>query len=292
MSEKNKNFEEILTEEDIKSNVNSSEIINCKEYLHNTSNFYNDNDESSMNNEGIENKCSEMTEDNVSYKLFTIGQLTEQNELMKNITREYKILVRTKTDGFEILRNKVQRLLLLTPKLEHQVDFGAEAVTLEEALKQWISLIFRPNTSLARVRISAKTSEILQIEYRTAMSINNEIKRLFNIKVEDSLIILHNVIQSLANLSPGHYIMRHTVRNGAFATVFKVAENPGKNILDMHTIYGEQFHTLSNSSWIPLDKTIPTPMLKCFERMPAMFYPLINTFRNNKKCNTSKGIVY
>ncbi|XP_016920929.1 uncharacterized protein LOC108003276 [Apis cerana] len=287
MSEKNKNFEEILTEEDIKSNVNSSEIINCKEYLYNTSNIY--NDESSMNNEGIENKCSEMTEDNVSYKLFTIGQLTEQNELMKNITREYKILVRTKTHGFEILRNKVQRLLLLTPKLEHQVDFGAEAVTLEEALKQWISLIFRPNTSLARVRISAKTSEILQIEYRTAMSINNEIKRLFNIKVEDSLIILHNVIQSLANLSPGHYIMRHTIRNGAFATVFKVAENPGKNILDMHTIYGEQFHTLSNSSWIPLDKTIPTPMLKCFERMPAMFYPLINTYRNNKKCNTSKA---
>lgn len=77
------------------------------------------------------------------------------------------------------------------------------------------------------VRISAKTSEILQIEYRTAMSINNEIKRLFNIKVEDSLIILHNVIQSLANLSPGHYIMRHTIRNGAFATVFKVVENPG-----------------------------------------------------------------
>lgn len=50
MSEKNKNFEEILTEEDIKSNVNSSEIINCKEYLYNTSNIY--NDESSMNNEG------------------------------------------------------------------------------------------------------------------------------------------------------------------------------------------------------------------------------------------------
>lgn len=44
-------------------------------------------------------------------------------------------------------------MLLLTPKLEHQVDFGAEAVTLEEALKQWISLIFRPNTSLARGKL-------------------------------------------------------------------------------------------------------------------------------------------
>lgn len=47
MSEKNKNFEEILIEEDIKNNVNS-DIINNKEYLYNTSNFYN----ASMNNEG------------------------------------------------------------------------------------------------------------------------------------------------------------------------------------------------------------------------------------------------
>lgn len=39
---------------------------------------------------------------------------------------------------------------MLTPKLEYQADLGAEAVTLEESLKQWVSLIFRPHTSLAR----------------------------------------------------------------------------------------------------------------------------------------------
>lgn len=42
-------------------------------------------------------------EDNVSYKLFAIGpQSLEQNELMKNVIKEYKMLVRTKTDGFEV----------------------------------------------------------------------------------------------------------------------------------------------------------------------------------------------
>lgn len=59
------------------------------------------------------------------------------------------------------------------------------------------------------------------------MSINNEIQRLYNIKVENSLIILHNIIQSLSHFSPGHYIMRHTIRNGAFAALFKLAEGPG-----------------------------------------------------------------
>ncbi|XP_071855980.1 uncharacterized protein [Bombus fervidus] len=283
-SEEDTSFEEILTQQN---------LTNCKESLHTTaSNFC--NTFSSTSNEDIQTGTSEMMENCVSYNLFTIGpQLSEQNELMKDVIKEYKILVRTKTHGFEILDNEVQRLLLLTPKLEHQADLGAEAVTLEEAFKQWVSLIFRPNTFLARVRISSETSEILQIEYRTAISINNEIKRLYNTKVEDTLIILHNVIQSLANLSSGRYILRHTIRNGAFAAVFKLAESSGKNYFDIHTIYDKIFHTLPTPPWIPLDKTLPTPMLKCFGRMPALFYPSNNkTFSVNKKCTKyDTGIV-
>lgn len=39
---------------------------------------------------------------------------------------------------------------MLEPKMEHQLELGAEAVTLEEGINQWMSLIFRPNTSIAR----------------------------------------------------------------------------------------------------------------------------------------------
>lgn len=49
-----------------------------------------------------------------------------------------------------MLSNNKCQPLILSPKMEHQLEFGAEAVTLEESLHQWASLKFRPNTSLAR----------------------------------------------------------------------------------------------------------------------------------------------
>ncbi|XP_043260877.1 uncharacterized protein LOC122402287 [Colletes gigas] len=277
VSEKAKDNENILKrEEDLKvyPQVPEDRKLNCEDSLHGIPDT---NISNSTHTKGAENVSSEMNiEDNVSYKLFTIGpQSLEQNELMKNVIKDYKMLVRTKVDGYETLQDNEQKLLLLAPKLEHQIDLGAEAVTLEESLKQWVSLVFRPFTFLARVRILAETSEILQVEHRTAMSVSNEVKRLYNIRVEDSLTVLHNVIQSLTNLSPGRYIMRHTVRNGSFATVYKEVEAPGKNVFDIRTVYDEQFHSLHNPPWIPLDKIVPTPMNKHLERMPVMFCPKI-----------------
>lgn len=38
----------------------------------------------------------------------------------------------------------------LAPKLENQLYLGAEAVTIEEGAKQWISLAFTPDTTLLR----------------------------------------------------------------------------------------------------------------------------------------------
>ncbi|XP_076762937.1 uncharacterized protein LOC143430509 [Xylocopa sonorina] len=285
---KDDHIEDSSEPRNVKSDANSSgNSLNSNECLHTTPNS---SDTSINNNKDTKNEKPQLAKDNVSYKLFTIGpKLSEQNDLMKDVIKEYKILVRTKTDGYETLKNNTQRLLQLSPKLEHQGDLGAEVVTLEEALKQWISLTFRPHTFLARVRILAQTSEVLQIEHRTAISISNEVKRLYDIKVEDCLIILHNTIQIVANLSPGQYVIRHTVRNGAFATIFKAVESPGKNIFDMHSMYDEKFHTLQNHPWIPLDKTIATPMQKCFQRMPALFYPSNNNIiRRNQKYKKKK----
>lgn len=74
------------------------------------------------------------------------------------------------------------------------------------------------------VRIESDTAEIIQIERHTVTSLSNEIKRLYNIKVEDSLSILHNIIEGLLSLTPGQYIMQHIPQNGPFAYVYKQAE--------------------------------------------------------------------
>lgn len=57
------------------------------------------------------------------------------------------------------------------------------------------------------------------------MSLSNEIKRLYNVKAEDSLNILHNIIGKLSSLTPGQYIMQHVPQNGPFAYVYKQAED-------------------------------------------------------------------
>lgn len=114
---------------------------------------------------------------NLFYRLFSIGSCGEpQNELMKNkVEKAYKLLVRTKSDGaivgnfsfvifnrsqsvgmiFDNLSTQrlvggEQQMMMVAPKLEHQLDMGAEAVTAEEAAKQWMSLTFRPDTCLTR----------------------------------------------------------------------------------------------------------------------------------------------
>ncbi|XP_012275957.1 uncharacterized protein LOC105697317 [Orussus abietinus] len=211
---------------------------------------------------------------NLCYKLFTLGFTQDKNELMKTCGKDYKILIRSSVDGIERLPDGNEQPVIIAPKLEHQVALGAEAITLEEAIKQWASLIFQPEASLIRVRLAAATSEVLHIERRSAVSVNNEIKRLYNIQVESVLALLYNIIDELQSLTTGRYLIRHTIQNGSFAIIYKETDNLGKNGLDLNAVYADKtFYTIPITPWPALDKAVVTPAHKFFNRMPAMFHP-------------------
>lgn len=63
------------------------------------------------------------TQQNVTYKLFTLGPAeskelrNRQCKLMKDVPKEYQILVRTKTDYIEVQIFLVHILLLMSTKL-------------------------------------------------------------------------------------------------------------------------------------------------------------------------------
>ena len=76
-----------------------------------------------------------------------------------------------------------------------------------------------------------ETAEAIQIEMRTPISISNEIKRLYNLKPEAALTLLYNVTETMTAMSPGRYLIRHTVSNGAFASIYKEADGPGFKII-------------------------------------------------------------
>ncbi|KAI4485351.1 hypothetical protein M0804_006856 [Polistes exclamans] len=228
----------------------------------------------------------------VSYNLFKIGPSSkEKNFLMKSTLKEYKILVRTKEDGYENSQESTRQKILLVPKLEHQTAFGGEAITLNEGLKQWISLIFRPDTCIARVRISMSKAEIIQIQKRNALAICNEVKRLYNKKVNVSLILLYNIIQTLSYASPGNYIITNS-KDGTFAIVYKETSTTGQNVLDLQTLYeSSQCHTIPTFSWPKLDRLCITPLHERLNRMPLMFIPRKGHKRKLKaKTSTSEEI--
>lgn len=77
------------------------------------------------------------------------------------------------------------------------------------------------------VRMESGDSQIIQYEWRNITKINNELRRLYSVKSESSLQIIYNVISEMMKMSPGKYLLRHTVRNGAFMSVFKEAPAPG-----------------------------------------------------------------
>ncbi|XP_015187593.1 PREDICTED: uncharacterized protein LOC107072299 isoform X2 [Polistes dominula] len=209
----------------------------------------------------------------VSYNLFTIGPLSNQKKI-----KEYKILVRTKEHGYETLEHNSEKLtrqkLLLVPKLEHQTAFGGEAITLNEGLKQWISLIFRPNTSIARVRISVSKAEIIQIQKCNAKTISNEVQRLYNKNVNVSLILLYNMIKSLSCASPGNYIITNSHEKTSFCIYKETSTMMGEDLLDLSSLYKfSHCRTIPTFSWPKLDKLCITPLHKRLNRMPLMFIP-------------------
>ncbi|KYN40421.1 NMDA receptor-regulated protein 2 [Trachymyrmex septentrionalis] len=232
---------------------------------------------------------SKINKKNVSYNLFEIGQTDlPEHERIKHGVKVYRMLVRTKTDGVEMLSNNKCQPLILSPKMEHQLELGAEAVTLEEGLHQWASLKFRPNTLLVRVRIETSTSEIIQIERHTTVSLSNEIKRLYNVKVEDSVHILYNIIERLSSLTPGRYIIRHVPQNGPFAYIYENTIEHRKNAFDLHWACQTEFQTIPKTPWPPIDNMMSTPSLRCFQRMPAMFFPSLYQKQFKLKAGSSR----
>ncbi|XP_011859214.1 PREDICTED: little elongation complex subunit 2-like isoform X2 [Vollenhovia emeryi] len=257
------------------TNCSDSDDSTCNDYLkiYEEDLYLSDTDKSD-NLTNVQTDFKMDKEQNVSYNLFRLGPSLEflQQEKMSGV-KEYKMLVRTKTDGIEMLPNQESQTLILAPKMEHQLAYGAEAVTLDEGMQQWISLKFRPKALLARVRIATDTAEIIQIERHTSLSVSKDLKRLHNVKVQDSLSILHNIIEELSSLTPGQYIIRHVPQNGPFACVYKPV-NHRKNVFDLHAMYKSMtYETISKFPWPPIDIMMTTPAIKCYKKMPAMFKP-------------------
>lgn len=145
--------------------------------------------------------------------------------------------------------------VILSIKLEYQTNFGAEQMSREELLNEWIQIKFSPNTIIMRFRIHVKSMEILSVIKLKIEDVEKELKEIYNYDPLDSMDILFNVFSCIYNLPESKYIIqgqRNDKECNKLIVYKEVVEN-GKIVTN-----DEDFQIIESFTrkWIPIDKIV------------------------------------
>ncbi|CAG9804296.1 unnamed protein product [Chironomus riparius] len=164
-----------------------------------------------------------------------------------------KLLISISNDSYYI--NEETRVII-SIKFEYQTYFGAEKMSREELLNEWIQIKFSPPiTIVMRYRIDVRSMEILSVIKLKIEDIENELKNNYSYDPLDSMDILFNLFNCIHNLPESRYIIqgqRNDKECNKLVVYKEVAEN-GKFITN-----DDDFKILESFSrkWFPIDKIV------------------------------------
>ncbi|XP_063228156.1 little elongation complex subunit 2-like [Bacillus rossius redtenbacheri] len=213
----------------------------------------------------------------IAYSMWQLClQENEKEDLKERILKKkiqnkhLRILVRCKVDGVKTVEGESQKMCIV-PKMEHKVEFGAERLSSSEIIRSWVTLFFRPGVNLARVRIDAKTSEVLMFE-ETNLKELMEYASFSKFPVQSTVLgTLYTVLTAIDGYKPGTYLMSH--RRDSFFN-FLQADMNGRH--DLKTVYRVNCNEVSasrQSQYLPVDPSVLMPRNVICGRIPGTFTP-------------------
>ncbi|XP_066157895.1 uncharacterized protein [Euwallacea fornicatus] len=264
------------------SSTNSNNFLNPKGFEMDSPDY----------DEDVDSNTSHIIHHNASYKLWNIKKTSCQNNLMKSNQKniEFNVLVRNKLDAVERVENGALQPLILRPKLEHQLKFGARIPSKEELAKDWTSLFFTPFSNLYRVGIATNANEVIYTQKCTMQKIAAEAQTHYQYKPQLSLGILQKVFQELIKLEPGQYLMQHLPKHEAFLAIRKAVvdgEDKQGEVFDLHSESNKVSVNNKPKPWSPIDVNFLLPTFEEAKRMPGMFTPCQK--KNRKKFGVNPG---
>lgn len=188
-----------------------------------------------------------------------------------------KLIVKGNTDGLKETGDNLE-VFTVSTKLETQLPFGLEKCTAKELAHEWMATLLRPSSKLARVRIYAKTQEIMNVDIKTLKDLTNDGYECgFNPAL--ALGNLYNLFNGLcANVKEeGQYLIKRDAKNGAFATLLKHQVQGGQKPFDLHAAYSTVRADLDlkcRPQFRPLDMKTLTPFHCKQGRVPGLFQAL------------------
>ena len=212
---------------------------------------------------------------NVSYRMWKL-----QNKSPGTRGRTFRCIVRSKVAGM----TKEGTVVTPSVKLEHQPSFGAETVTASQASREWIATLVRPNSILARVRVTPDKT-IAMVEEKTLPQLTQESRNVGS-DPSKQLSNIYNIFSELTQLGAGQYILRHSGKTGAFCDVLEAKETDGTasagwtatkaGHIDLHKLYTtlQPGDTVPGRvAFSPIDVSVLTPWHRVNGRVPATFEP-------------------
>ncbi|KAL1449051.1 hypothetical protein WDU94_000289, partial [Cyamophila willieti] len=178
-------------------------------------------------------------------------------------------------------QHNVPPFLTIRPKVEYQVEFGAEVLSLNELLDEWISLYLRPNTDLLRVRVAADNLEVLMSEIHRPADLFHTMQSQHGVNPRFTIGNLYSVLWYLMDLPTGFYLLSHEPKTNAFVNVYQA--DPNGSLFPMA---GWQCtEGIPRTTWRTIDPSILTPVHTHERILPAMFPPSDqgSAYKRNKK---------
>jgi hypothetical protein len=171
-----------------------------------------------------------------------------------------------------------QTIANISLKLECQTKFGAERMTKDELLREWLHQKLTTNSITLRYRVDIKSLEILSITKLNTEDIENELKEIYECNPNESLNILFNVINTILRLPANNtFMIQSKTEDGCNKTRIYMASS---NATDQNTIdfdFGENF----TRPFIAIDSNFQTFLHLNHKFPPGCF--LLCGFKNKNK---------
>ena len=204
-----------------------------------------------------------MNGNNVTYRMWKLYDKSSPGKVLRCV-------VRSKVAGV----NKEGVTVTPSVKLEHQPHFGAEKVSASLVTREWISTLIRPNSLLARVRVTPD-SKVAMIEEKTLPQLTQECRSV-GTDPAAQLANVYNVVSELTQLPAGQYILHHSSKTGAFCNVLETKVGSKSGQVDLHSMYTtfQPGDTVPGRvAFSPIDTNILTPWHQVNGRVPGTFEP-------------------
>lgn len=220
------------------------------------------------NNLGSPNETWELIYDVKTFDQFLEEYTQKVNEkgLRQHQEVQNRFEISTEDDNLSLLVSCLpdavdkDSLVIFSPKLEYQPEFGEEQMTQYELVREWVYLRFAKNTLVKRIRMDSSTYAIFSIKDITLPIVTSELNRLYQIQENELLHSLFQLITMLKGFPPAIYLGRHDPAKKERILIYQ--HHPHKPTdtanahLDLKNVYSDVNFSgcqLDELEWTPID---------------------------------------